>query len=86
VTGISWTLSPRETYNYTVEFTDGTSQFFFRVERPQLYFAEPEQGVGPYDRPTLLWNGVCENFGCLDLLGQKAGPTFTLARPLGPAV
>lgn len=79
--------------SYDVSFADGSSKFFDRVERPQLSFALPQlhqndddgtAKLGPFDRPTHLWNGVCEGFGCLGLLGQKAGPSFTLSRPLGP--
>mgnify|MGYP003950361495 CR=1 FL=1 len=77
--GATWYLSPRETYTYNVGWVNGSSTFFSRVERPQLSF-DPATG-----HPIALWNGVCEDFGCLGILGGRAGRSYTLARPLARA-
>jgi hypothetical protein len=86
--GVSWTVSPRQTYGYAARFTDGTTRLFARVERPQLTFAPGG------DQAVVLFNGVC-NTGSLDQIYEclelKPVPpsktpvlvmTWTLARPL----
>ena len=74
--GSKWYISSEETYSYNVEYLNRQDILYARVERPQLTFNKEMN-------PILLWNGVCQDFGCLGILGGKAGRSFTLARPIG---
>lgn len=85
--GITWTLSPRQTYAYSAR-VNGKTQWFARVERPQLFF-DPRN-----NEPAMLYNGVCDAgpfdqiYHCLELTPVPPSKqpvivmTWTLARPL----
>ena len=93
----TWTVSKRQTYPYDVQFSDGSSTLYARVERPQLIFAPSNLGGGGNDdgldgAPTHLVNGVCAAnslggiYACLELKSLTKKPvivmTHTLVRPL----
>jgi len=78
--GSTWTVSQRQTYGYDFAFSDASSHFYARVERPQLIF-DPADDVTPLG----LANGVCDGgtvgdiYSCL--FGQD-GMTWTAMRRL----
>merc|ERR1719253_2091085 len=49
---VHWTESTRQAYSYAVKYTDGSSNLFARMERPQLVFSEG-------GTLTHIFNGVC---------------------------
>ena len=85
--GKSWHTSMRQTYHYKVNYLDGSSHVFGRVERPQLWFDTIDPVSGYAIKPTVLFNGVCgtsdvgSRFECV--FDKLTGMTWTLARPLG---
>ena len=86
--GISWHTSPRQTYHYTVQYTDNSHHTFARVERPQIYFGNRDDDTGFYSDPKVLYNGVCgtgedsSDFECV--FDQLTGMTWSLVRPFSP--
>ena len=74
-----WIVSPRQTYPYEFKYSDRTSRFFSRVERPQLVFD------GTTGEPVTLLNGVCDGSTIGDLdecLFKQDGMTWTGSRTL----
>ncbi len=86
IDGINWTTSPRQTYHYSVQYTDGTHHTFARVERPQIEFLSRDESTGFYETPIGLFNGVCgtgengSDFECV--FDELTGMTWTIARPI----
>ena len=88
---VSWVVSPRQTYGYTIDFKGQGVRFFARVERPQLIFAAQPTANGSdgtQGMPTHLVNGVCSPSGsaggiydCLQTVGHPL-MTWTAIRPL----
>jgi hypothetical protein len=78
--GIHWHTSPRQTYKYSMHFTDGTEHTFWRVERPQLAFGKTYPD-GSVSDPIVLYNGVCDD-GPDICLGAQTGKVYTIAREL----
>merc|ERR1711974_381870 len=75
---VHWTESTSETYSYTAEYTDGSSQFFARTERPHLIFSEG-------GNLTHILNGVCDGSSpekAYKCISEGDGMTWTLMRPL----
>jgi hypothetical protein len=73
---VTWHLSDTMCYSYDVQWLNGSSSLFIRVERPQLFFNGGDTGTPV---PALLFNGVCDDgLACL----ETPGLTWTLARPL----
>ena len=77
---VNWTTSPRQTYSYTVRFSDGGRKTLLRVERPQLHFATQDPATGKFSNATTLYNAVCEEARCV--VGGQTGRTHTWARVL----
>ena len=65
---------------YSIQYANGSSHLFARVERPQLRFAVHDPVTGTFDEPTTLYNGVCDGLQCI--LGTQTGKSFTLARQI----
>lgn len=84
--GVSWHTSPKQTYQYSVQFDDGHKSFYPRVERPQLIFGKTHPD-GAVSDPIALVNAVCNdgaNYAAAfyECAIKQAGKTFTLVRPL----
>ena len=83
--GVTWRTSPRQTYHYTVQYTDDTHHTFARVERPQMFFQQHDEKTGFYSSPLVLYNGVCgtgeggSDFECV--FDELTGMTWSLVRP-----
>eukprot|EP01047_Picozoa_sp_COSAG01_P111051 COSAG01_NODE_39852_length_471_cov_0.967742_1_plen_93_part_10 len=65
--GAVWTVSSSAPYNWTIDYTDGTSANLSKCERPKLFFSEARAGAGgknttqgdvPHRQPLFLINGA----------------------------
>lgn len=83
--GAVWTVSPSAPYNWTIDYTDGTSANLSKCERPKLFFSEARAGAGgknttqgdvPHRQPLFLINGARS----LNPAGGRR--TWTMIRPL----
>ncbi len=62
-----------------VKYVDGSSKLLWRVERPQLVFANDDNFEGG-NQILALVNGVCDDgLQCL----SRPGKTWTMFRPVG---